>query len=515
MNFCIRYRVLLSLICFVLANMFSSILNGIPVVGHIKGIVHDISGNSYAASQAYKAANRSTAVVAGGVVGCAAGPAGAIAGATAAGLLMDTGESIRTGQPTGIIKGVDMIVDDVKKGEVPIGSTCVTTLLVCSDALSGLGGGGLAQGTSVIIQQGAKGAAKTVAIEVSKAVVKEEVATIAGAALTKVVADKCGEMVNEIQENQSSNKSKPSNTPPPSTTPPPSNSSPPPNNPSRGPSQTQHPSSNTSSSGAGSQPPQGNQNNNQGGCNQQQVQTHLSVFLQIFGVSSLDDILIGNRRIFKNLTRTQLNDLKKLIKYLNEKGILQVVIQTVEELFRNLDENDASFKNFMNLAEFVAVYMEEYFEWKSAELTSTGHQGTLDDILLSIMNTFAQIPVLISHCLQLFLRLASAIRFQCRSGMVHDFRTIFAALCHYYKHRKLPNGRILAVSEYFDLVKRMLELAQQQPEYAELVDPHNSRDVLRLTIHDAEYGNVLIVLKIQNGTIVVASVYVIAITPIT
>lgn len=60
---------------------FSDILNKIPIVGTIKGIVHYACGDTGAGDEAMYQSGRSTAIVAGTVVG---GPVGAIGAAVAA-----------------------------------------------------------------------------------------------------------------------------------------------------------------------------------------------------------------------------------------------------------------------------------------------------------------------------------------------------------------------------------------------------------------------------------------------
>ncbi|CAG9796232.1 unnamed protein product [Diatraea saccharalis] len=95
----------INLINFLTINMgLGDILNGIPVIGHAKSGLHALSGNRYAADEAFKAANRTTvgmaADAAGGIVG---GPAGMIGGAIAAGSAVDGVLSVANRRATRVL----------------------------------------------------------------------------------------------------------------------------------------------------------------------------------------------------------------------------------------------------------------------------------------------------------------------------------------------------------------------------------------------------------------------------
>lgn len=61
----------------------SSAFNGVPAVGHVKGLVHNICGDHDSAKEAYIAASRATSVILGGIAG---GLVGGAVGAVAAGI---------------------------------------------------------------------------------------------------------------------------------------------------------------------------------------------------------------------------------------------------------------------------------------------------------------------------------------------------------------------------------------------------------------------------------------------
>jgi len=67
----------------------NGMLNSVPVVGHVKGAIHDLCGDEEGARQAYFSANRAAGVAGGAIVGSVAGPVGTISGAIAGGAAFD------------------------------------------------------------------------------------------------------------------------------------------------------------------------------------------------------------------------------------------------------------------------------------------------------------------------------------------------------------------------------------------------------------------------------------------
>eukprot|EP00466_Bigelowiella_natans_P001235 jgi/Bigna1/89087/estExt_fgenesh1_pg.C_430083 len=121
----------------------SSILNGIPIVGHVKGAVHYAIGDVEGARQAEKQATRTVAVVAAGGAGVAAGPGGAMAAAAAAGTAFDAAttaiKSHREGKyaPDGNLVNVKEVLD-AKTGREKAKAVAYLALGVGSDAVTGL-----------------------------------------------------------------------------------------------------------------------------------------------------------------------------------------------------------------------------------------------------------------------------------------------------------------------------------------------------------------------------------------
>jgi hypothetical protein len=66
-------------------GLLGGVVNSVPIVGHIKGIVHYACGDTERGDAAVWSATRTTVVLGAGVAGAFAGPAGAVAAAAAAG----------------------------------------------------------------------------------------------------------------------------------------------------------------------------------------------------------------------------------------------------------------------------------------------------------------------------------------------------------------------------------------------------------------------------------------------
>ena len=99
----------------------SDFVDGVPVVGHTKGVIHYACGDVEGGNRAMKSSSRTTGVIIGGIGGFAVGgPVGAAAGGVAGGAAMD---GITTGidsavhneyRPAGSIANVTEIVNDPK-----------------------------------------------------------------------------------------------------------------------------------------------------------------------------------------------------------------------------------------------------------------------------------------------------------------------------------------------------------------------------------------------------------------
>ncbi|GBP01668.1 hypothetical protein EVAR_72358_1 [Eumeta japonica] len=123
-------------------------LNSIPVIGHVKGVVHYVKGEKEKGMRAICEATRTTVVIGGGVVGAVAGPAGAAFVAAAGGALLDSVASIATKEPLGLCGNINSIVTDVRNGKPPLAAALEAGITMGSDLLMGVSSGTLASGTS-------------------------------------------------------------------------------------------------------------------------------------------------------------------------------------------------------------------------------------------------------------------------------------------------------------------------------------------------------------------------------
>ena len=123
----------------------NDVVNGIPAVGHVKGGIHYLCGDTDGGDKAMKSASRTTGVMGGGVVGFfVAGPPGAAAGGIAGGLAVD---GLTTGidsavhgfeyRPSGMVSQVTEIAKDPKNP----GLYFDTLAMPVFDAMSGISAG--------------------------------------------------------------------------------------------------------------------------------------------------------------------------------------------------------------------------------------------------------------------------------------------------------------------------------------------------------------------------------------
>jgi len=157
-------------------SALSNVADNIPVVGHIKGTVHYISGDQEAGDKAMKDSSRATAVTAGGIGGfCVAGPVGAVAGGLGAGAAVDTAitgvDSAVHGKyrPHGNIKNVGNIVNDPSD----VSAWADLGMDVAGDMAGGTGGGAMAKSVGKTAVK--SGMSKAVKKETNKYVKKKVV----------------------------------------------------------------------------------------------------------------------------------------------------------------------------------------------------------------------------------------------------------------------------------------------------------------------------------------------------
>ena len=158
---------------------WGDLLDSLPVVGHVKGVIHYACNDNEAGHRAMLSASRTSAVLGAATAGALAGPVGAIAAGAAAGAYYDTGVAIATDGKQ--VSGVAKIID--KPGE--IGSWVGAGMDVVCDGCCGIGAAGL--------NNLAKEAGKTVAKEAAKEALKQEakIAAKAVAIHLNIVAAQC------------------------------------------------------------------------------------------------------------------------------------------------------------------------------------------------------------------------------------------------------------------------------------------------------------------------------------
>ncbi len=140
-------------------SFFGNLLDSLPVVGHVKGVIHYVCDDKEGGDRAMRLATRSAAVLGAATAGALGGPVGAIAAGAAAGACYDTGTAIVTDGRH--VSGVAKILE--KPGE--ISSWVGAGIDVVGDGCCGVGIG---------LNNVAKEAGKTVAKQTTKQVLKQE-----------------------------------------------------------------------------------------------------------------------------------------------------------------------------------------------------------------------------------------------------------------------------------------------------------------------------------------------------
>ncbi|GBP13553.1 hypothetical protein EVAR_6901_1 [Eumeta japonica] len=526
--------------------------NSIPGLGHVKGLVHYLAGDIDEGNKAMREATRTTVVIGAGVAGSVAGPAGAALGAAAGGMLMDSATSIVTNEPQGIFENIDNIVEDVKKGKVPIVSTLETGLTVGTDLLTGLGAGAVASsvtksaGSSVgktVVKSAGKSFGRTLTKntlqkEATKRLVIATAATTGAAIVVNSSSSHSGGgggstsskpkpnssssgQSNNNQSSKSTNKSSESGTQTKSNT---TNNS---NNANKSSSNT---NTKSGSSGSGSQPPKENKDNSKKEC-KLKLTSILAKLLEIFGVESLDDICIEGNYIFRGLNAGQKNFLKTRLQNLKRQDYnIDHVIKIIVKIFKRIctASADINYKNFLSLMELVATFVGEQVD-RLNDLYNDDAQNLRD---LADLGVFSRLSVgerlrqlaemvtgnilspsgvalLAEATVDCIVSIFRSLRDQIeRIFMDPNFRNVLSAVYHYYKHRRVPEqNRELSVSEYFEMIKTLLRDIIRLDDYARLQT--GEIPDLQIEVAVPGLGKVRIVLKYQNGKVTISSVFIV------
>ncbi|XP_053608822.1 uncharacterized protein LOC128674354 [Plodia interpunctella] len=489
-------------------NFLSNVLDSIPVVGHVKGVVHYAVGDTEGGNKAMYQSTRTTAVLAGGAAGCVAGPAGAVAGAMSAGLATDAVASIAMDKPQGIVEGCENIGRDIATGNNPTRSILTTTLQVGLDGVGGLGMGGVSSAASNISEKavaktvetiGKREMAKVVTQKVSekavkkaieKAVVQAEVACVTahiGLKASKRTEEEEKQKRDEQRARERKERERQSG-----------------GGSQQGPIQ---------GSGSGSQPPRKNQNNN----NNKNTPVISDAFMKL--LKKLLKQIYGNESeeisaIFENLNEGQIVYLNGIIQVTTNTGMLEEVVELVIRTFREHMPRSISFENFLSLLEFSRAYLLNEIDSRQTESTQY-KQGTARERRAQILRDIMREKSVVERLVQLFKRLQAEILAETASpkNISPDFRDIFAAVYHYYKHRCVPEDGILTVKQYYDLIRKVLAQLKKKARYRNEVENQRGPVTCRYEIYLTLFGRRFrIVVKVRRGALVLSSAFVVNIS---
>lgn len=133
-------------------------------------------------------------------------------------------------------------------------------------------------------------------------------------------------------------------------------------------------------------------------------------------------------------------------------------------MFKQHLYQDISFLNFLSLLEFVQTYITD--ELLERSLISNGTETA--ETKMKPKERREKITFAIAREKDIIEKLFEKLKTEIEAETVEwntafpKFRDIFAAVYHYFKHRKVPSdGRILSVKDYFDWIRKFLEELKQ------------------------------------------------------
>ncbi|XP_044583054.1 uncharacterized protein LOC123264059 isoform X12 [Cotesia glomerata] len=583
-------------------NFLSNIADSIPVVGHVKGIVHYAVGDSEGGNKAMYQATRTSVVLGAGAAGSLAGPAGAAAAAMYAGALTDTVASVAMDEPQGLMKGCKNIAEDVKEGKNPMGSIASTGFQVAMDGVGGLGMGGVSSAASQVSEKAvakgveniAKNAVKNVGEKTieqtmkmtGEQVVKKVTKTVTEKAVKKVIEkavvqaeialvtthvcmqadertkeekrksdreerdreererqerrareqqeqrareererqerrdreereqqerrarEQQEQRTREQQEQRDREEREQQER--------------------RGREQQQR--SNTPEKNSEStQPPRRNRGNRKGSRNDEP--DYFAIFKNLLE-ELLNDIFGVERpytrsrayisQIFQQLSKGQINYLSDIIARLYKGEILEEVVRLVIRMFSEHFPEDISLLNFQSLMEFAAVYVQEEIDYRTEvyrsvemiwrESDSSVVKMAAKDLKETIVSTIMNLADIVRMIVDIFESLKSGIESEpAANNLYPNFRNIFAAVYHYFKHRSVPGDGVLTIGEYYEWIRRVLEKLGGQQRYRDLVEAQTAGEVranVKFEVYIVAFGRrIRIVVKFEGDTIILASCF--------
>lgn len=519
-------------------NFISNVLDAIPIVGHAKGVIHYVVGDKEGGDKAMYQSTRTSAVIAGGVVGgVVGGPAGAVGGAIYGGSLTDIAASGAMGKPQGFVKDCVNVGTDIQHGRNPAVSLLVTGAHVGLDAVGGLGMGGLSSATAnsvgkkiasnvgeEIIEKSVKitaeEMAKLTARKVSETVVKNTVektaenAMIQALCVTAHITERAAlETIEEEQakknaeqkkgETKATKKENVKNT----------------DKKNEGEKETGKKttqSGKNAETGSGSQPPEEKKDNNKkDGCNNpNNFSDFLKLLKEILEIICRKENREKIYKVFETLSPGQRKSVVKLIKKLNYYGATEKVLKLVIQIFGRFFPSDFTFVNFLSLMEFVKTYIVNEIEEKC--MVSLGTEATplteqFKQLVTDHMNVVTSDFDILRKLLDTFNDIRVKIEAENASKPVDpNFRDIFSAVYHYFKHKIVP-GSTLSVNQYYEWIRYLLRKVKRLPEWSHLGDPQNPRNEIVYELYVVAFGKrIRIVVKFQGGRIVLSSCYVVS-----
>ncbi|CAF1157176.1 unnamed protein product [Didymodactylos carnosus] len=132
----------------------SRVADGVPVVGHAKGLIHYAAGDTQGGHRAMRSSTRTCAVMGAGAAGfVAGGPVGAVGLGVAAGAGMDSIYTVATDTPQGYVAAVKNVVENPSAGGL-----FDMALMPVGDGMTGMAGGAIARSVqnNVQLQQAAE-----------------------------------------------------------------------------------------------------------------------------------------------------------------------------------------------------------------------------------------------------------------------------------------------------------------------------------------------------------------------
>nr|XP_037872608.1 uncharacterized protein LOC119628372 isoform X1 [Bombyx mori] len=509
-------------------NFISNVLDSIPVVGHVKGVVHYAVGDTEGGNNSMYQSTRTSAVLAGGAVGCLAGPAGAALGGVYGGMITDGLVSAAKNEPVGIFESSANIGRDIASGKNPMASVGSASFKIAMDGIGGFGMGGV---SSVASKVPAKAVAKTIEGTVKKAAATigeemiEKSVQLTAEEMTKIVAKKVSEKavkkavetaaiqtqmllvsahvgVNASEKTKAETRAEEERKQ------------------QKQKEEEKKARENRDKKNTGSwQPPRENRNNKESNVdNEESDEEVFEKFMKL--LKQLLKLLYGNNsepftRIFENLSPGQIAYLVKIIRNLNSTGILQIVLDFTLKLFKLYFSKDISFTNILSMLEFVATYIEDqlYFMTKTKGKPTRQSDADRNERRRNAIRELQNKRDIIQKIADLFRHLQAEIIAETSAPNIISpyFRDIFSAVYHYYKHRRVPvpGHEKLTVKQYFDLIRMVIIKMKESPEYKKMQKARNGT-ALTCEMYVVLFGRMFrIIITVRDGEIVLSTAYVV------